>query len=147
MTTAYHPLTNRQRWRYNKTPLSRFLLYVAHNQRNWVILAQQLTYACNYLSHRSTNVFPYSLTFKHHSPVPVTIYSPTVLATVDSTAIMPKVLRSRLLAQLAAMSRRVSRIFRQNNRLYKHFFYRKFGPYPSFLLDSLSTSIALHSSV
>lgn len=47
-TIAYHPQTNEQEERYNRTLVSRLRLYVASNQRNWDILGQQLTYRYNH---------------------------------------------------------------------------------------------------
>lgn len=60
-TTAYHPQTNGQVERYNKTIVTRLRHYVAKNQRDWDIFVQPLTYAYRSQVHRSTNTTPFSL--------------------------------------------------------------------------------------
>ena len=61
-TTSYHPQTNGQAERYNKTIVSRLRLYVSKHQNDWDQFVQPLTYAYNYQVHRSTGTTPFNMT-------------------------------------------------------------------------------------
>ena len=75
--TAYHPQTNGQVERYNKTLVSRLRHYVADHQRNWDEFVQPLTYAYNIQVHKSTGTSPFSLVLSRQ---------PSSLPAVDSTS-------------------------------------------------------------
>ena len=72
LTTAYHPQSNGQTERFNKTLVQRLRHYVEEHQANWDIFVQPLTYAYNMQVHRSTGTTPYDLVLTRH-PQPITV--------------------------------------------------------------------------
>ena len=74
-TYTYHPKSNGQVERYNRTILATLLNYVNKHQDDWERYATALTYAYNNHFHRSTGTTPFSLVFSrpplgfslHHS--------------------------------------------------------------------------------
>jgi transposase InsO family protein len=69
-TTAYHPQTNGQCERFNRTVLSSITNYVSDNQDDWDELSSLATYAYNTTVHSSTGFTPYELTFSRPNPSP-----------------------------------------------------------------------------
>lgn len=67
-TTAYHPQTNGQAERYNRTLVTRLRHFVAEHQRNWDEFVQPLTYAYNMQVHASTGTTPFDLILSRHPP-------------------------------------------------------------------------------
>jgi Integrase core domain len=67
-TTAYHPSTNGQCERFNRTALEAIIHYVSANQDNWDELVHITTYAYNTTVHSSTGYTPFELTFGHDTP-------------------------------------------------------------------------------
>ncbi|CDF40922.1 unnamed protein product [Chondrus crispus] len=61
LTTAYHPQTNGQTERFNRTLVQRLRHYVAEHQRDWDEYIQPLTFAYNTQVHRSTETTPFDL--------------------------------------------------------------------------------------
>jgi transposase InsO family protein len=61
-TTAYHPQTNGQCERFNRTILSAMSHYISDNQDNWDELSYTATYAYNMTVHSSTGDAPFELT-------------------------------------------------------------------------------------
>ena len=76
--TAYHPQTNGQTERYNKTLAARLRHYVNEHQTDWDIYVQPLTYAYNAQVHKSTGTTPFSLSLTRHPP--------STIAEISSTA-------------------------------------------------------------
>ena len=60
-TTTYHPQTNGQVERYNRTILAALRTYVADHPRDWDLYTDALTYAYNCQPHTSTSVAPFEL--------------------------------------------------------------------------------------
>ena len=60
-TTEYHPQTNGQAERYNRTLLAALRHYVADSQRDWDEWLGPVTYAYNTQVHRSTGFAPFDL--------------------------------------------------------------------------------------
>lgn len=76
-TSAYHPQTNGQTERYNRTVLEMLRSYVNEHQSDWDRYASTLTYAYNNHVHRSTGTKPFDLVlsrpppdFTRHHPTP-----------------------------------------------------------------------------
>ena len=67
-TTAYHPQTNGQVERYNKTLVGRLAHYVEEHQRDWDEFVQPCTYAYNMQVHRTTGTTPFDLVLTRHPP-------------------------------------------------------------------------------
>ncbi|CDF32213.1 unnamed protein product [Chondrus crispus] len=68
LTTAYHPQTNGQAERFNRTLATRLRHYVSEHQRDWDDYVQPLTYAYNMQVHKSTGTTPFDLVLTRHPP-------------------------------------------------------------------------------
>ncbi len=66
-TTSYHPLTNGQAERFNRTILNSLRSYVAEHQRDWDAYSSLVTYGYNCQIHRSTGVAPLELVLSRPS--------------------------------------------------------------------------------
>ena len=60
-TTTYHPQSNGQVERYNRTILAALRTYVADHPRDWDLYTDALTYAYNCQPHTSTSIAPFDL--------------------------------------------------------------------------------------
>ena len=67
-TSPYHPQTNGQVERYNRTILAMLRNYVNEHQNDWDRYATALTYAYNKHVHRSTGTTPFSLVLSRPPP-------------------------------------------------------------------------------
>lgn len=67
-TTPYHPQTNGQVERYNRTIVKQVRHYVQDNPRMWDELLPILTYAYNTQPHRSTGIAPFELVIPRRIP-------------------------------------------------------------------------------
>lgn len=68
-TTAYHPQTNGQGKRYNKTIVQRLRHYVSENQRYWGRFGEPLTYAYNTQVHRTIGTTLFNVALTRHPPL------------------------------------------------------------------------------
>ena len=71
-TTTYHPQTNGQVERYNRTILAALRTYVADHPRDWDLYTDALKYAYNCLPHTSTSSPPFDLVLSK-PPGPIAI--------------------------------------------------------------------------
>lgn len=67
-TTEYHPQTNGQAERFNRTILASLRDYVSESQKDWDEWLEPLTYAYNCQVHRSTGMTPFNLVLSRHPP-------------------------------------------------------------------------------
>jgi transposase InsO family protein len=67
-TTAYHPATNGQCERFNRTILNAITHYIAENQDNWDEISHIETYAYNTTVHSSTGYTPFELVLARTLP-------------------------------------------------------------------------------
>jgi len=118
-TTAYHPQTNGQTERYNKTIVARLRHYVAENQADWDEYVQPLTYAYNAQVHRSTRVPPFALVLSRNPPGPAQVIPPTAQPSDASPPLRASRLRMRLIRELAHLQAKTSDILRNAQRRYK----------------------------
>jgi len=68
-TTTYHPQTNGQVERFNRTLASMLRHYVANDQKDWDDYLPTLAYAYNRCVHRTTNTTPFDLTLTRAPPI------------------------------------------------------------------------------
>ena len=66
LTAAYHPQTNGQAERFNKTLIRSLRNYVTEHQLNWDDYIYPLTYAYNMQVHRTTGTTPFDLVLTRH---------------------------------------------------------------------------------
>ena len=124
-TTAYHPATNGQTERYNKTIVSRLRHYVNENQADWDDYLQPLTYAYNLQVHRSTRVSPFALTLSRVPPGPASVGMATSLPQDATTSLPAARLRMRLIRQLSTLQKRTATILQKAQARYKNDFDKK----------------------
>ena len=67
-TSTYHPQTNGQVERYNRTVLAMLRCYVGEHQDDWDLYAPMLTYAYNNSVHRATGTTPFQLVLSNPPP-------------------------------------------------------------------------------
>ena len=67
-TAEYHPQTNGQAERFNRTIVAAIRNYVSDSQRDWDEWLEPLTYAYNTQVHRSTGTTPFDLVLSRHPP-------------------------------------------------------------------------------
>ena len=67
-TSTYHPQTNGQVDRYNRTVLAMLRCYVGEHQDDWDHYAPMLTYAYNNSVHRATGTTPFQLVLSNPPP-------------------------------------------------------------------------------
>ena len=67
-TTEYHPQTNGQAERFNRTIIAAIRNYVSDSQRDWDEWLGPITYAYNTQVHRSTGTTPFDLVLSRHPP-------------------------------------------------------------------------------
>jgi hypothetical protein len=74
MSTAYHPQSDGQTERTNRTLEQVLRAYVSHDQRDWDLLLSSAEFAYNNSTHASTKASPFYLNYGHH---PTDSFSPT----------------------------------------------------------------------
>lgn len=119
-TTAYHPQTNGQMERYNKTIIARLRHYVSEHKSDWDKFVQPLTYAYNSKVNRSVGMTTFSLVLSLYSPSP-TLPNPKSLRTDSNRNILARTLKVPILDRIRAMSSKAdasSSIARECHRKY-----------------------------
>ena len=108
-TTAYHPQTNGQAERFNRTLCQRLRLFVSEHQTDWHSFVQPLTYAYNSQVTRSTGYTPFTLALTRPPPPPA-YHSPR-----SSTAPGVDTLRDRI----STMTNNAARALHKRQQRYK----------------------------
>lgn len=70
-TSSYHPQTNGQTERFNRTLAVSLTLYVEQNQKNWPDYVQALTFAYNVSEHSVTRMSPFEFVFNRKPRLPI----------------------------------------------------------------------------
>ena len=121
-TTEYHPQTNGQAERFNRTLLAALRNYVSESQKDWDEWLEPVTYAYNKQVNRSTGVTPFDLVLSRHPP--------SLTVEEDLLDHMPEesqrdrnarisVAKQAFLRQLASAMQKASRNLTQTQRRYK----------------------------
>ena len=84
-TTAYHPQTNGQGERFNRTLFSTLRHYLADNQREWDQYTDALTYSYNCAVNRMMGMRPFELVLSR-TPSPLSLQQTPMLAPSASRA-------------------------------------------------------------
>jgi len=71
LTSAYHPQSNGQTERYNRTLAASLTMYVDKEQKNWSDYLAPLTFAYNISEHSVTHVPPYELVYGRRPRLPL----------------------------------------------------------------------------
>jgi hypothetical protein len=93
-TTAYHPQTNGQVERHNRTILSQLRIYIGDHQDDWDLFNGDLTYAYNTQVHSSTGHAPFQLILSR--PPKLTIIQPSS-TNIDVTLGKSQIVNFRLM--------------------------------------------------
>lgn len=71
LTSAYHPQSNGQTERFNRTLAASLTLYVDKNQKNWSDYLAALTFAYNITEHSVTHVAPFEFVYGRRPRLPL----------------------------------------------------------------------------
>lgn len=71
LSSAYHPQTNGQTERFNRTLATSLTIYSDRNQTNWSDYLAALTFAYNITEHAVTQVTPFELVFGRRARIPL----------------------------------------------------------------------------
>lgn len=71
LTSAYHPQSNGQTERFNRTLKASLTMYVDANQRDWSSFVQAITFAYNITVHSVTKVAPFEAVFGRAPRIPL----------------------------------------------------------------------------
>jgi Integrase core domain/Chromo (CHRromatin Organisation MOdifier) domain len=116
-TTAYHPASNGQCERFNRTVLNAITHYVSDNQDNWDELSYTATYAYNTTVQSSTGYTPFELTLSRTSPSHV--LSTGIGFGVTPSSHTKALYRQKFLAECERLGHRVSETLTKSQERYK----------------------------
>ena len=123
-TTAYHPQTNGQTERFNRTLKSALRRYVAEHQKDWDLYSSALTFGYNTQTHSSTGFAPFDLVLSR-TPAPVGIQN-----TPCVQGVQPRELKDRFLQHLRGMMHRASQTLQRSQERYKRNYDARVVPRP-----------------
>lgn len=130
--TAYHPQTNGQAERYNKTLEARLRHYVSEHQDDLDLYVQPLTYAYNSQIHKTAVTSPFSLSLSRHLATSITDAISTANATDMIGPPYTMELRIRILGRLSKMSESTDHHTKLAQAVYKKAFNKKVCFTPKF---------------
>lgn len=121
-STPYHPQTNGQVERYNRTIVKQIRHYVADNPRMWDELLPILTYAYNTQPHRSTGIAPFEMVIPRRIPN-LTVHSVppgvSIQAHGTTTDGSPLSVKRSFMARLRKTIPKVAEALRKTQQRYK----------------------------
>lgn len=121
-STPYHPQTNGQVERYNRTIIKQLRHYVADNPQRWDELLPILTYAYNTQPHRSTGVAPFELVIPRRIPN-LTVHSPPPGVSIQAHGTTkdgsPLSVKRSFMARLRKTIPKVAEALRKTQQRYK----------------------------
>lgn len=118
-TTAYHPETNGQVERFNRTLVTRIRHYVAEHQKDWDTFVPMLTYAYNTQVHASTGLVPFELVLTRTPKVSLLGFGSTTLRTDTLNSPPPIVLKSAIMRRLHILFDRATKNNKRAQASYK----------------------------
>lgn len=71
LTSAFHPQSNGQTERFNRTLAASLTIFIERNQRDWPEFVQAITFAYNISEHIVTKTSPYELVFGRRPRIPI----------------------------------------------------------------------------
>ena len=114
-TSAYHPQTNGQAERYNRTLLAGLRRYVAEDLRDWDKFCHAITYAYNSHVHRATGLAPFELVLSR-PPAHLAVEN---TESIDTEKLSTAQHRTRFLQRIASLMRTASERIKQAQSRYK----------------------------
>lgn len=131
-TTAYHPQTNGQVERYNRTLATQLRHYVAENPKRWDELLPVLTLAYNSQPHRSTGISPFALIIPRWVPNLSVRNLPPETSLRKATGTLsdgsPVARKREFMARLRTLIPAVVQALRKTQQRYKRNFDANLGP-------------------
>lgn len=70
-TSAYHPQTNGQTERFNRTLAASLTMYVSKNQKNWSDYVAGIVFAYNITEHSVTKASPFEIIYRYKPRIPL----------------------------------------------------------------------------
>lgn len=70
-TSAFHPQSNGQTERFNRTLAASLTIFIERNQRDWPEFVQAITFAYNISEHSVTRTSPYEMVFGRQARIPI----------------------------------------------------------------------------
>ena len=131
-TTAYHPQTNGQSERFNRTLISRLKHYVAEHQRDWDQYIYPLTYAYNMQVHKSTGTSPFNLVLTRHPPGIAVTTPSTGMDGVDASEPSPAQFKKLTLKRIARLLEKAKTSLSRAQARYKADFDKRVRVTPHF---------------
>ena len=120
-TTTYHPKTNGQTERFNRTIKAMIRSYLADHPRDWDLYTGALTFAYNWQPHSSTALAPFELVLSKTPPPLALEKQPSVRRTPLDTRDKWKNWLSKALIEAKGRLERVHARYKRNydNRLHR----------------------------
>ena len=121
-TTAYHPQTNGQAKRFNRTLKSALRKYVAEHQKDWDLYTSAIAYGYNTQVHPATGYSPFELTVSR-PPQAIGVESAP-----PTEELPPREAKKRFLHQLRMLCGQATITLSKHQRQYKHGFDNRVRP-------------------
>lgn len=118
--TSYHPQTNREVQRFNKTIDTRLRHYVTERKRNWNVFVQPFTHAYNIQIHGRTDTSLYSLVLNRQPSGPSPLTASMNVTNGISFATSLLAMGAKILLRIAALRSKSDAHARKPQERYSH---------------------------